>query len=468
MAYIFNEKNLIEDIDKFIEGNRNSVVRDIKALVNIPSVEGKALENAPFGEHINSALLTALEMARSMNLDAHNMQGYFGYADLKGKSEKQIATIAHLDVVPAGNGWTSDPFDCIEKEGYLIGRGVYDNKGPAVLCLYAAKFFADRNEELPYTLRIMLGTHEESGMECIDYYLANEKPPEFCFTPDANFPLGYAEKGIYSGVLKSGEFKGNILEFTGGVAKNVVPDRAVAVLKMPNELPKETENVKIEQLDDGTLKIKAYGIGGHASKPENTVNAIGVAIKFILDNSLASKSESEFLQMLYNILSDTSGKNAGIEASDDIFTPLTCIGGTIVLKDNEITQTFNIRYPTSITAEQIKKSFNEIANKVGASFIEKANVVPFVTDKNSEEVIALCKTYNEIKGKNEEPFSMGGGTYARNFPRAVSFGPEEEGEVFPDFVGPIHGANEGASIESLMKALKIYILGIARLMQIEY
>ncbi len=468
MAYVFDEKNLIAQIDNFIKENKEDIIQDIKTLVNIPSVESESEPNAPFGVHVNSALLATLEMANGMNLSTTNMQGYFGYADLKGKSEKQIAAISHLDVVPAGNGWTHDAFDCIEKDGYLIGRGVYDDKGPAVLSLYAAKFFAQKGEKLPYTLRILLGTNEESGMKCLEHYLKHEKPPEFCFTPDGNFPLGFAEKGIYGGVLKSGVLNGNLLEFTGGVATNVVPDRAIAIVKMPSKMPKETENIELEQPGDGTLKIKAFGIGGHASIPENTLNAIGVATKFMLDNNLVSQNESEFLQMLYHVISDVSGKNAGISASDDIFTPLTCVGGTIIFKNNVLIQTFNIRYPTTITAEQITQRFSEAASRAGASFTKESAVVPFVTAKDSEEVIALCKTYNEVTGKNEQPFSMGGGTYARHFPRAVSFGPEEKDEVFPDFVGPIHGANEGASINSLMQALKIYILGIARLMQIVY
>ena len=72
---------------------------------------------------------------------------YKRQAQITGKSEKQIATIAHLDVVPEGNGWDSNPFDLVERDGYVIGRGTADDKGPAVLTLYAAKDVYKRQEE---------------------------------------------------------------------------------------------------------------------------------------------------------------------------------------------------------------------------------------------------------------------------------------------------------------------------------
>ncbi len=468
MIYNFDEKQIIEDIDIFVENNKQAVIDDIKAIVNIPSVEGQAEPGAPFGAQVNKALLATLKIADDFNLSTCNMDGFFGYADLKGKSEKQIGIISHLDVVPAGNGWSSDPFDCIEKDNYLIGRGVYDDKGPAILSLYAAKFFEERKETLPYTLRILLGTNEESGMLGLSYYLKHEKPPEFCFTPDGNFPLGYGEKGLYGGTLISDILNGNIIEISGGVADNVVPDRAFAIIKKPDIMPEQSNEVKVEDLNNGTIKLKSFGKGGHASVPEGTINAIAVLVKFILDNKLSLQKETEFLTALYKIISDTSGESIGINATDDVFTPLTCVGGVISFENGIIKQTFDVRYPTSITAHQITEKMSEVAKTVNAIYEQSREVVPFVTSKESVEVKALCKAYCEITNNDKQPFTMGGGTYARHFPRAVSFGPEEKDEVFPDFIGPIHGANEGAKIENLLQALKIYILGVARLMQTEY
>jgi len=131
--------------------NRENVLRDLKTLVDINSVEGQPQPGAPFGPGPRKALEAALDIAAGMGLDAHNCEGYIGYADLPGASPTQIATITHLDVVPEGNGWTGSPFDMVRRDGYVVGRGVADDKGPAVLTLYAAKFFKQQGATLPYT-----------------------------------------------------------------------------------------------------------------------------------------------------------------------------------------------------------------------------------------------------------------------------------------------------------------------------
>ena len=166
-----DEKLLLEQIDAFVAENRENVLRDLKTLVDINSVEGQPQPGAPFGPGPRKALEAALDIAAGMGLDAHNCEGYIGYADLPGASPTQIATITHLDVVPEGNGWTGSPFDMVRRDGYVVGRGVADDKGPAVLTLYAAKFFKQQGATLPYTLRILLGANEETGMKDVDYYL---------------------------------------------------------------------------------------------------------------------------------------------------------------------------------------------------------------------------------------------------------------------------------------------------------
>lgn len=185
-------------------------------------MEAAPLPNAPYGAGVRRALDAALEIAARMGLETGDCEGYMGYADVAGRSEKQLATIAHLDVVPAGNGWDSDPFGMIVKEGWAIGRGVADDKGPAIVTLYLAKFFREycqaTGETLPYTLRILLGCSEETGMTDIDYYLEHYPMPAFCFTPDANFPVGYGEKGGFGGEFVSGKLSGSLVDFQGGVA----------------------------------------------------------------------------------------------------------------------------------------------------------------------------------------------------------------------------------------------------------
>ncbi len=457
-------------IDKFIEENIESIKSDIKLLVDIPSIEAleEAKDGAPFGAQVRRALDTGLEIMQRAGLDTHDVDGYVGYGDLKGESDTQIAAITHVDVVPAGNGWHTDPFNMVEKDGFLLGRGVVDNKGPGILTVYMAKFFAQQNVKLPYTLRIMFGTNEETGMKCVGHYVKTHKSPAFTFTPDGNFPLGYAEKGIYAGDFVCNLDGDILLDLCGGVANNAVPDKAYAVVKASAQSMAAADNIEIQDNGDGTVKITATGKSGHASSPQGTVNAIGLVVNYLLQADVCNPKETAVLKMLSILHSDTDGAATGIACADDIFTPLTCIGGTISLIDTVLSQSVDIRFPTAITADEIEQKFGALAQKYGMRHVKDRSRVPFVTAKSTPMVKVLTETYNEISGTNEEPFSMGGGTYARHFPSAVSFGIEEKKAVYPDFVGEIHGADEGVSIELLKRSLKIFILGMAKLMELDF
>ena len=81
---------------------------------------------------------------------------------------------------------------------------------------------------------------------------------------------------------------------------------------------------------------------------------------------------------------------------------------------------------------------------------------------------ALIDIYNEQTGRDAKPFAMGGGTYARNFKSAVSFGPEDNDLELPEWAGTMHGPNEAASEELLRDALKMYIKAILRLQELDY
>ena len=218
---------LSRDIDKFIAENEEEIFRNIARLVAINSVETEAKPGAPFGEGPAKALKEALAMARELGLDAVNCEDMMGYAQI-GEGEDYLATITHLDVVPTGDGWSSDPFTMRQREGYIIGRGVMDDKGPSVLCLYALKYLKDKGVPLRYPVRALLGVSEETGMQDVEYYLEHYRAPLFCFSPDANFPLCNGEKGIYHGRMLSNVPMENIVDIRGGFAPNAVPDKAEA------------------------------------------------------------------------------------------------------------------------------------------------------------------------------------------------------------------------------------------------
>ena len=460
------DQALNQKIDAFIAANKEQILEDIAALVAINSVEGTPTEEAPFGEGPRAALDKTLELAAGMGLATRNCENYIGYAELAGADpEKYLATICHVDVVPVGNGWSQDPFKMQIRDGWMIGRGVADDKGPMVATLYALKFLKEEGVSLRYPIRAMVGDNEETHMNDVEYYIKNYPAPVFCFTPDAEFPVCNGEKGHFGAELVSPVCNGEIKEFEGGVANNAVPDRASALVETDITKLKNAPNITLEPEGNG-VRIRGWGKSGHAAMPEGTVNAIGLIVDCLLKSGVCTPQEEAYLQVLHTLHASTDGSALGIAADDGLFDPLTIIGGTIEMKDGIIRQSFDCRYPTNTDPEKMTAAMEKICG--AAARIENVTSrVPFYIDADSPAIQTLINTYNDVTGEGKTPFTMGGGTYARHFPYAVSFGPEHTDIAIPDFAGPMHGANEGTPFEKLIEALKIYILTLLRLQEIE-
>lgn len=479
-----DDEQLVERADAFVDEVWEDVVRDIDYLVQVESVEDRehAEEGMPFGPAPAEALRRGLEIAERLGLATHNCEGYLGFGDLPGESEIQLAMIAHSDIVPLGRGWHFDPLRATRKDGYLVGRGVIDDKGPLVLSLYAAHFFArmvaDSGKRLPYTLRCLIGANEETQMEDVDYYLAHYEAPAFCFTPDAEFPLICGEKGRFFAAIASPSVplgESRIVSFEGGTVPNAVPGDAKAVVRAScSDLP-AAEGIAVCDAgsdEDGRAlaRIVAHGKGGHASMPEGTTNAIGVLVRYLLDNDLCCPAEKDFLLFQRTLLADAAGLALGIAATDDAFGSLTCVGGTVSTLEEagsrRFVQTMDVRYPKSAKGGHILETVAAVAREHGCSVQDSSDSVPFFISPDSPEIRTLVRTYNEVSGHDGKAFTIGGGTYARHFPRAAAFGPYDPSEAVPDWVGPEHGPDEGVSEAMLRQALKIYVVAIGRLMRL--
>ncbi|MBQ5754694.1 MAG: Sapep family Mn(2+)-dependent dipeptidase [Oscillospiraceae bacterium] len=463
---MYTQQELKQQAHEYVQANRQAILEDLAALIAIPSVEGEAAPGAPFGEGPRKALDAALAMAERMGLETGHLEYKIGWAQLKGEREEYLATISHLDVVPAGNGWDADPFVMRRREGWLLGRGVADDKGASVLCLYALKFLKEKGIPLKYGVRALLGCDEETNMNDVEAYLEAMPAPVFCFTPDAEFPLCNGEKGRWAARLVSPAFKeGRILAWEGGTVENAVPDRSSALVKADPAALKEREGITLEQ-EGEFVRVRGWGKSGHAAMPEGTVNAIGLVANYLLDNGICTPEEKAYLELLAKLHSCTDGSALDMAADDGRFDPLTMIGGTIRMEEGCIVQTVDCRYPTNRNAELLESALQAAAG-TAARVVTTGNMPPFYIEADSAPIKALLDTYSEVTGTEAKPFTMGGGTYARHFPRAVSFGPEYPGTVLPPFGGPMHGANEAVPEEGLMQALEIYILALARLQQLE-
>ena len=347
------DQALNQKIDAYIAENKEQLLQDIAALVAIDSVEGTPEEGAPFGAGPRAALDKTLELAAGMGFATRNCENYIGYAELAGADpEKYLATICHVDVVPVGNGWTADPFKMRIQDGWLLGRGVSDDKGPMIVTLYALKFLKEQGYQLRYPIRAIVGDNEETHMNDVKYYLENYPAPVFCFTPDAEFPVCNGEKGHFGAELVSPVCNGVIAEFEGGVANNAVPDRASALVKTDIRKLKNAPNITLEPEGDG-VRVRGWGKSGHAAMPEGTVNAIGLVADYLLDNGLCNDAERAYLEALRKLHSSTAGTGLGIDCADGPFGPLTIIGGRIYMEDGKLVQTIDSRFPTCTNGEML-------------------------------------------------------------------------------------------------------------------
>ena len=181
-----------EEIIKKIDMLSLKMIEDIKTIVKMPSVEGTFQQGAPFGKDIALTLDKVLEIAQSLGFETKNLDHYIGYAQY-GKGEDYIGIIGHLDVVPTGLGWKHPPFSAYEEDGYIYSRGILDNKGPIMTCLYALYAIKELNIKLHKPVRIIFGCDEETGFKDLEYYLKHEKPPVMGWTPDCKYPVVYAE-----------------------------------------------------------------------------------------------------------------------------------------------------------------------------------------------------------------------------------------------------------------------------------
>lgn len=310
-------------------------------------------------------------------------------------------------------------------------------------------------------------------MSDVHHYLERHAQPAFLFTPDAEFPVCNAEKGLFGATFVSAPIEdGRILSWSGAEVTNAIPGESICELAVDvAELPApaaHADRITIEAFAPGRTRITAHGIGGHASLPAGSINAVGLIVAYLcqLEGVLAPEEE-RFVALLERVHADTAGEAMGVASANEAFGPLTIIASVIDVADGRIRQAVDSRYPSSITADEMADTLGALAAAYGATLEVDSTKVPFSVDASHPAVQALLDVYTHVTGNEAKPFSMGGGTYARNFACAVSFGPEDAALEMPDWVGPMHGADEGASEAQLRQALKIYILALLRIMELD-
>lgn len=480
---------LLQEAREYLDDQWPRILADLEALVGIDSHEDKsqACEGAPFGPGPRAALDEATKLMAAYGFEMNDCEGYCGFFDIPGESDKQLGIIGHVDVVPAGDGWTRDPFALTRENGCLFGRGTTDDKGPFLMAIHALRFWHDRyareGRRFPVNVRVIFGCSEETGMADADYYLDHYAAPDFLFTPDADFPLCYGEKGQFQVRITSKSLAGGLIaSFKGGTAVNGVPSSAEALVRCPASSLPAAERIAIDDewdpsLVDGDLcsnygglaRVIATGVAAHAAMPEGSVNAIDVLATYLLEQGLCDADERAWLEFVRLVTSSTDGSGLGIACSDEDFGPLTCVGGVANTLQDCFTQTIDVRFPTTTNLQTLHDALAPLAAKVGASIEVINEVEPLLVAPTSPQIGALRDAYEQVTGEKARLFTMGGGTYAHHFPVAVSFGAMNEDRYpVPAGVGGMHAANEGVLEECLREALVIYIVALGNLFDLEW
>lgn len=430
---------------------KDDMIASIQQNMRIESVRGESAPGAPYGEGPKAALDDVLALGEKLGFrigQADNRVGWIEY----GEGEEMVGILGHVDVVPAGDGWTHPAFGAEIHDGVLWGRGCLDDKGPVIMAVYALKAIRDLNLPIDRRIRVLFGSDEECGSSCVKYYVENGyEMPTIGFTPDAQFPAIFCEKGTSNflagtKIYNKGEI--DVEYFGGGVAANVVPPVCKLIVNGPMKVTPE-EGITVTE-ENGKTIVEATGFSAHGSTPELGVNAVVKLLNAVKENDFGGDFQQLVNFILEEIGNETNGKSLDILYQDEETGETTVNLGVVKYDGEEMSFTLDIRYPKNGDAEVIDDKVINRINSYNFDVLKKTNNKLLYVPKDSELVSKLVKVYEAQTGDKREPIAIGGGTYAKEFPNMVAFGP-----VFPGEPDVIHQPNERVAVEQLIRAAQV-------------
>ncbi len=412
----------------------------LSKLISFKSVQGPAKPNMPFGEEVYSAYAYFMGLAKDFGFKTIDYDGYAGEV-VFGEGE-EIGIIGHLDVVPVGNGWDTDPFTLTEIGDTFYARGIMDDKAPLLSCLFALKELKDSGVKPNKKFRLIVGCNEESGWLDVEYVKSKTTLPEYGFSPDGNFPVCYAEKGMAIIEFKLPKLK-NFYGLTGGTVINAVCDYAKANCSVPqNQELVDKYNLKLT----GNA-VESFGKSAHGSKPELGVNALKGMFEYFYACGENVKDVLEYLFYDKAKIFEMENEQGNITFSPDL----------IYERDGDTFIKCDCRFPAPM-------EFSEICEKLDAFNLEYTYVIKHgvqYVEKQGAFIQTLLDAYNTVMGENRVPLSIGGSTFARVFKKGCAFGAEFDGEN-----NRIHEPNERATKKTILNGYEIYKKAILELSKV--
>ncbi|KRL03140.1 dipeptidase PepV [Liquorilactobacillus capillatus] len=464
------------DWQKEIRKRKDNLLTDLEEMLRIESVrdESSATKEAPFGSGPRKALDKFLQIASEDGFTTLNVDGFAGHIEY-GTGQETLGILAHVDVMPAGAGWETAPFEPVIKNGRLYARGASDDKGPSMAAYYGLKLLKELGLPVHKRVRFILGTDEESQWRCVKHYFTKMPKPDFGFSPDAAFPLINGEKGnvTYSIQFDNEKQIGKVvlLDFKAGMRENMVPREAVAHVsgiafeKLEKVFTQFVAQNPIQgkvMQKDGIIKLVVIGKAAHAQEPRNGINAGTYLALFLSGLKLSGVAKNYVLFAAQCLHQDSRMDNFGIHFTDNVMGDLTMNAGIFeydILQGGQII--LNFRFPRGLKADSIK----EALDKRAANFKAETKIAgklqePHYVSLDDPLVKTLLDVYEKQTGKEGYGVVVGGGTYARLMRRGVGFG-----AMFPDAPDTMHQANEFIPVEDLLTAAAIYAESIYRLIK---
>ncbi|MFC3771622.1 Sapep family Mn(2+)-dependent dipeptidase [Paenibacillus sp. GCM10012303] len=460
---------------------KDDIVRHTCELIRIRSVKEPELPGKPFGEGNWRALDYMLKLAESMGFAVSHTDGYAGHAEY-GAGEEIAAVLVHLDTVHEGDGWNYDPFGGTVADGRIYGRGAADDKGPAVVALYALKALKDSGYVPRKRVRVIFGTNEESGMKDLDYYFAKEPLPSLAFAPDAGYPIYNVELGnmlvafrwMRTEVDLAAGSRVAVLSFSGGIPIALIPKESGIVLGAEDEEGRK-ELGRIREAVSGMANIMAAwdGEGGDrlriqsGSQPvqeaeTGTANAV-VNLMAAMRTANCRTNMDGLLRFLQERIGlESNGASLGISCEDDVSGKLVVYVKQVTTEEDRVVTVVSIRYPVTHSGERVIETVTELAGSYGLETDVIRHLHPVYVNPDHEVIRRLSRAYERVTGEKAELLRMGAGTYARKLRNnGVAFGAGLRGGVNNN----IHAADEFVVIEDLMRHADICYQGLYEIAQ---
>ena len=430
--------------------------KNLAPFVAIPSVYSDETrdEQNPFGKEVSRALNFITELARKDGLKATNYDNMIVEIIAGDENTKNVTIMAHADVVPEGTGWNQDPFEVVEKDGTLYGRGVADDKGPLLSCYYGMLALRDKGLIDGYHVRFLVGGNEESGSLGMEHYFhtLKKKQPDLGFSPDSAYPLTYGEKGIIGFKATTKVNLPEVFSIDGGVAHNAVIEKCdVHMIKDEKFIKFLKENkVKFELTENKDSYVVSFlGKAAHGSLPWLGVNAGLIAL-----DMLGQYFNNKELLHAYKCFSGTKGEGVHADAySEDMRDNSLCVG-FVKLHDGELLVAINFRYVNTVNEEEMIEAFKKNSAPMEIEVLGTSPLLYYPLD--SLLIQTLMKSYQEETGDYEhKPLTSGGGTYAKEADNVVAFGME-----LPGYDSLMHSPGERCPKDNLIKSMAIYARAI--------